>query len=123
MEKGKEARERTDIGNIRDEVGLVLVNHKLSDATLEQDLKDQFGESAVTKSAKANDIYYIERNGHTFTVYDDGNGEVVEGAVSVWDGETEVPEFKQENNVYRVLLSTFMKNIELLDKISEEKKY
>lgn len=101
MEKAREAVDKTELGNLKDEVGLVLVNHELSSNTFKEDLISQFGASNVTAigtgTNELKDVFYVTKNGNTLTVYEDG--EIIEGEVSIWDGSTKVkPEIDEDGN-------------------------
>lgn len=90
---------------LKEEVGTVLAKRKMMTYTnrnesLQTSLENGIsGEKTITVLKP--DTCTVTKNGITLTVYDDGD--IGEGATSVWEGTTsspECPKFKEENGVW-----------------------
>ena len=97
--RATEAREETGKKGLKEEIDLAVENDHIEDKAykngiLEEELNKING-ATVTKVAE--DAYYVERDGNSYTVYEDGT--IEEGKTDIWDGETiEKPEVDEQNN-------------------------
>ena len=109
LNRAGEAKEKTELSSLKEEVGLIMQNRKIeketmgtNSKTLKQDLETGISGANIEEIAKADettkytDVYYVTKNGQTVTVYEDG--EVLEGKVSIWKGATDIecPELKKD---------------------------
>lgn len=99
LTRATEAREQTEKKSLKEEIQLAVESDNIGNqvdgnGNLEEELNKING---ATISKIAEDTYYVERDGHSYTVYEDGT--VEEGKVDIWDGEkVEKPEVDEQGN-------------------------
>ena len=97
--RATEARGETVKKGLKEEIDLAVENDKIGDkayknGNLEEELNKING-ATVTKVSE--DAYCVERDGNSYTVYEDGM--IEEGKIDIWDGKTiEKPEVDEQNN-------------------------
>lgn len=99
LTKANDAKNETESKSLKEEIELAVGSKYITDkvngsGNLEEELKN-IKDATVTKVEEG--IYNVERNGHSYTVYDDGN--IENGKLDIWDGETiEKPDVDEDKN-------------------------
>ena len=118
------ASEEREKKGLREEIELAIGSNNIREqvdgsGNLEEELNKING---ATVSKVAEDVYYVERDGNGYTVYEDGT--IEEGKVDVWDGTTvEKPEVDEQGNwhIYTTGQMKFFANY-CNDVLTEEEK-
>ena len=101
--KSENAVNRWNNAALKEEVAYAL-NFYWEEPTLEGKLKKINGVDKVEKANGLSDVCYVTKGKSQVTVYSDGD--ILDGEVSIWNGEIECPEFKKENNVWNWYIYT-----------------
>ena len=88
---------------LKEEIAYAL-NFYWEEPTLEGKLKKINGVDKVEKANELSDVCYVTKGKSQVTVYSDGD--ILDGEVSIWNGEIECPEFKKENNIWNWYIYT-----------------
>ena len=97
--RAQDAREITEKEKIREEIELAIGGDNIGkymdeNGSLEEELNKIDG-ATITKVGK--DVYYVEKDGYTYTVYEDGT--IEDEKIDIWDGEKiEKPEVDEQGN-------------------------